>query len=155
MEQFKVENFLLDHRNIEFPSFQTLTSEEVERIVTELANVSGFVGHRDARSILRHLLSQSFSIGQVDSKEPKLDLVNVLVRYNLEPSDQICINWSTFTEVDCMSASDFSQYFDYIWYPASDDIEVWDDLLEWILFVTHYGDLRLWRAHPHDRPKQF
>ncbi len=37
-----------------------------------------------------------------------------------------------------------SRWFDDIWYPASDDIDLFDSTLDWILSVSHSGliDLR-------------
>ena len=36
-----------------------------------------------------------------------------------------------------------NKYFDDIWYPDSDDIDIFDQTLSWILTVLHNGDVKI------------
>ena len=38
---------------------------------------------------------------------------------------------------------DLNKHFYDVWYPSSDDIELFDDTLDWIIFVRHYGGVQL------------
>jgi hypothetical protein len=60
-----------------------------------------------------------------------------------DPKSGWHINWMHFDVVDKMKTVDFIKYFEYIWYPSSDDIDVIDENLNWIMLIDHEGGVRL------------
>ncbi len=62
---------------------------------------------------------------------------------DLEPQEEVYINWDDFTTIVRMRFKDLTEHFHYVWYPGPDDIEIFDDSLSWILSVDHGGYLRV------------
>ena len=64
------------------------------------------------------------------------DLFNL---YHLECST-VNIIWNIKdAKFDKMSFLNFSKYFEYIWYPAIDDILICDNKVSFIIFIRHDG----------------
>jgi hypothetical protein len=55
--------------------------------------------------------------------------------------NNVYINWYQFDNIDKMHFGDLSNYFDDIWYPESDDIDIFDDTFLWVLSIYHYGGI--------------
>lgn len=51
----------------------------------------------------------------------------------------VFINWYRFDDIDKMSLKDLDQYFYDIWFPATDDIDIFDDTFKWIVSIFHDG----------------
>ena len=67
------------------------------------------------------------------------DLKLLVRELKLRVSDYIYINWDQFDRIDRMKFDGVAMYFNYVWYSASDDIEIFDDLLQWVLVIRHDG----------------
>ena len=52
---------------------------------------------------------------------------------------EVYINFGRFESIDVFLFEDFCNYFDDIWYPVVDDMEVFDATLTWLVSVRHYG----------------
>jgi len=70
------------------------------------------------------------------------DLRRVLCSIEIVPEDHVYINWYRFDKLDRMAVDDLAQYFDDVWYPSSDDIDLFDSTLSWVLSVTDEGYIR-------------
>ena len=96
---------------------------------------------------------------KVSASSTGLDVLQALERAaravaNVRPSDEIrpvallrelrsdttsvYIDWGRFNDIDEMNADDFNSVFHDLWYPSSDDIEVFDKTLSWVLLVRHF-----------------
>lgn len=42
-----------------------------------------------------------------------------------------------------MSFVDLANFFDYIWFPSSDDVDIFDASFDWILSIDHAGFVKL------------
>jgi hypothetical protein len=70
-----------------------------------------------------------------------IDLLHIFNENEISYSEKIYLNWYRFDRIDEMYVMDVAQYFSDLWYPGADDIDVFDFDLNWIISVTHYGDL--------------
>lgn len=64
------------------------------------------------------------------------------------PGEKALVNWYRLDEIDEMNMSDFSRYFDDLWYPAADHIDVFDHTISWIVSIDYSGTLSLLRLNP-------
>ena len=145
MEQFKIEHFERDNPGEPFPGFATLPPIEVLRIRQELARMVGIDQSVEALALLNALVDASHLVEDFDAASEGFQLSALVDHLDLKPDRNIYLNWDRLLTVDRMEFKDFSEYFDEIWYPSADDIEVFDDTMSWVLFIHHSGTLRFSR----------
>jgi hypothetical protein len=80
--------------------------------------------------------------------EEGFNLSETLIRAGVRAAGTVYINWDRFDAIDAIALQDLSAFFEFIWYPAVDDIEVFDRTCSWMLLIRHYGAVRLLRL-PH------
>lgn len=69
------------------------------------------------------------------------DLAKLVQHLGINPAVDIYLNWYRFDEVDMISLGDVSAYWSDIWYPATDDVDIFDESCTWILSVSHAADV--------------
>jgi hypothetical protein len=144
MDQFKIDNFVATHPGIAFPAFRHLSSEECAPIRVTVAGKLGLPSNADGLALVRTLETKA---GEIQGTSPSdLEFVpsKLLAQFRILPQE-IYINWYRFNDVDAMSTGDVDQAFHDIWYPSSDDIEIFDQSLSWFLLITHFETLKLLR----------
>lgn len=52
------------------------------------------------------------------------------------------INWRGFEDIDRLETKALAKYFDDIWYPGPDEIDIWDASYEWIMSIDADGGIR-------------
>jgi hypothetical protein len=57
-------------------------------------------------------------------------------------SETIFLNWYRYDDVDEMRLADVTKFFEDIWYPSSDDLDIFDESLRWILSIRHDGEVK-------------
>ena len=144
MDTFKVEFFNRDYPDKHFPWFEELTVEEANHIRDTL------VAHLPANMVdspnklFGELLNKSTPISDVDVESPDFDLGSCLAYLNIKPTFYSYINWKQFDDIDRFKSDDLIIYFDDICAGyLSDDVCVFDDTLDWLLFIMHYGGIRI------------
>lgn len=70
-------------------------------------------------------------------------LTSIKIPLDIELSSQVLIDWSSQSNIDRLKWDDFTERFHDIWYPSSEDIDVFDESLSWIMSVSHDGVLCL------------
>lgn len=70
-------------------------------------------------------------------------LTELISSLNIVARDFVYVNWYRFDRIDKIKLTDLCENFEYIWYPGSDDIEVFDDSLEWMISISHGGQVSL------------
>jgi len=55
---------------------------------------------------------------------------------------KVYVNWYRYDNVDEIQFVDLTKYFDDIWYPGLDDIDIFDATFSWILSISHDGAVR-------------
>jgi hypothetical protein len=65
----------------------------------------------------------------------------------IAPQPELFLNWARFEEIDAFQTTDVAQYFNDLWYPGADDIDLFDASLSWIVSIRHDGVVSF-LAHP-------
>ena len=71
--------------------------------------------------------------------EHGFDFCDLISELGLKAREDLFVNWHRFDQIDKITALDFGEHFNNIWYPSSDDIEIFDADLEWFVLVRHDG----------------
>jgi hypothetical protein len=140
METFKFEIFQKENPGIPLFEVISLPSSRTHAIQQQLfksLQIEGSSGHQldkrlhnDAKILAQSVFDERFSIES---------LFNDMGFHD----DFVYVTWDTFTNIDQIHLKDFCKWFQYIWYPSSDDIDVFNDELTWILHIYHYGTIAL------------
>ncbi|HYY94287.1 MAG TPA: hypothetical protein VE713_07180 [Pyrinomonadaceae bacterium] len=140
MDQIKIENFAREHPGVAFPTFRTLSAQETERIRGLLAVKLNLPSHIPSLDLVCNLSEKAVTLPKVSAEE-RFNLSSLLKDLGIEARDKVLINWYRFDDVDEISLSDLSLYFDDVWYPAADAIEVFDETLKWIVSIDYSGHI--------------
>ena len=73
----------------------------------------------------------------VSAEDEHFNIEELANSIGIEPQSVVFVNWNRFDKIDRLSFTDLSKFFCDIWYPASDDIDIFDSALLWVLSVTH------------------
>jgi len=142
MDEFKIENFLASHEGKQFPSYRPLTADQADAIRKKLLDRLGIDPHENGLTLVCHLAQMEKSAQEFSVQDSGFDLTKVLDSLEVHPETNVYINWYRFDRIDEIAAADLHQYFDDIWYPAVDDIDLFDATLSWVLSVSHDGKVR-------------
>ena len=140
MESFKIEHFKKYNPTKDFPTFNTLTPVEAQEIYTRLSAEIGKIIPRD--HLIKIINNLSTSVKDVNTNNDEFLLESVFSRLNIQPNEKIYINWYQFDDIDEMRFDDLNKYFDDIWYPSSDDIDIFDSTFSWFLCISHDGNVK-------------
>lgn len=146
MHSGKIEIF---ERNNEraFPRFRSLSRLEAKSLKDRLIQRSGLSPRIDSLELLHKILESSREICEV-LEDDSLDVRLALERNGQTCSDLVYLDWHRFDEVDEMAEEVLSKNFDDIWYPSADDLGIFDETLDWILLVQHWGSVFLYQPPP-------
>ncbi len=147
MENFKLENFRREYPNIEFPKFSTLDDKEIFSLQCKLFRKLRLTD-KDLLKLTKIIDSMTSIVGHTDVNNDNFDLLTLLSNKNIRPNELVYLNWYRYDQIDKMKLTDLDKYFYDIWYPISDDIDIFDDSCSWVLSVRHYGILSLAKLPP-------
>jgi hypothetical protein len=51
------------------------------------------------------------------------------------------LNWYRFDKVDELKFDDLCEVFDDLWYPSSDDLDILNPNINWVVSIEHFGQL--------------
>lgn len=137
MDEIKIKNFAAAHPNTDLPDVRHLEPEECKFLQGALATRIGLGGASTGLEILRALELKASDIPGVQPSPDDFVLADLLKQLHVE-AGRIFVNWSRFDDIDEMNAQEFSAIFHDLWYPSSDDIELFDRSLNWVLFIRHF-----------------
>ena len=139
MESFKIELFEKENPSSKFPSFSRLDTEGTARIRQRFAQKLKVEKPIDGKELLRLLSDQIEVIKTFNASVDNFKIADVFRYLDIVPNETIYINWYHYDDIDAMAYKDFSSYFEYVWFPGPDDIDVFDDTCGWILSINHEG----------------
>ena len=146
MDAFKVEFFHRDRPGQLFPWFETLTAQQAEHIRRVLATRLAADATSVPSNLFVGLLAKATSVNNINVDAPSFSLISYLNTLNLSPTEFGYITWDVFNDIDRFKFQDLSTYFEDICTGyLSDDVCVFDDTLEWFLFIMHYGVTKITR----------
>ena len=145
MDSVKIENFKRSYPGESFPRFRSLTGAECGGLRHRLAKSLGIDRVEDTLLLVRRLHGcPSIDLGIVQETGP-IDVGNLVERCGFRCGATAYINWHRFDDIDEISIVDLSRFFDDLWYPGSDDIEIMNESMDWVLVVDHDGWMRFIR----------
>lgn len=133
MENFKIELFKNEH-NIDFPNYVHLSEAECSLLIKKISKRY----RMPIPSLIEQLVSKQSFIENINAKDD-FHLKDFLNKLSVNPMSKIYINWSRFNNIDLLNIDDLDKYFDDIWFPSSDDIDLFDESLDWIVSIRHDG----------------
>ncbi len=144
MQAFKNELFLRENPGIALPSYVALTDTEATEVIEKLLLRAGRPsGTR--QEIIQMLFEQSESIEGLNLKEVNAPLEEVFYKAGIVTGPSLYVEWGTLCDIDRFQTDDLKDHFYDVWYPSSDDIEIFDETLSWVMFVRHFGGVKIWR----------
>jgi hypothetical protein len=140
MEHFKKELFKSRY-GVPFPDIHSLSAEEREQILTLLKRRLGATSDGDIMTVLHKLDEHQKVVNGASADSDEFDLAQVIPVP--VPVDQVVlVNWYRFDDVDAVKFETLTKYFGDIWYPASDDIDIFDSRVSWVVSVRHDGTVK-------------
>jgi hypothetical protein len=139
MERFKIEHFRREHPGTAFPWFRPLSTDEATNIKTRIRGL--LASDTDDLNLTRLVAAISVPLPGVSAEEPGFCLARQIQLRGVRPEPLVFINWYRYDEIDEMRLDELSKHLAYVWYPKADDIEVFDDSLQWMLTIAHTGEV--------------
>lgn len=135
MEAFKLVNFKHEH-NTNMPIVRSIEGSECEAVCRSLFRN----WHMNTLEEFFEKEEQEFVLlDDINAEDEDFDWNKVFNSIGIPVPNEVFINFERFNNIDVFLFKDFCKYFDDIWYPAADDIEVFDSSFNWIVSVKHYG----------------
>lgn len=134
MEDFKKELFKKEYKK-GFPYYFELGKEDCVEIKKRIIDKFKFK-NENFENCLRE---NQFLLDYTNAEDDNFDFLSLLNNLNLKKEEYILINWISFENIDKFSINDFYKYFKDIWFPISDDIDVFNENLDWIISIRHDG----------------
>ena len=144
MDEHKIENFVKAHPGIAFPTFLHLDSNRAHAIrdtIAKSVNSPEF----DGLSLVKKLRAISTETSSPQADESTFSVRSLLRWLGIKIPQKVYLNWYRFDDIDQIDLADLDRYFSDIWYPGSDDLDVFDESAEWIVSIAHHGKVRLFR----------
>jgi hypothetical protein len=142
MEQFKIDNFAKDNPGKAFPAFSHLDDAAASKLRNTLARRLGMSGSVDGLAVVQELAKRLISLDGVDASEDGFQIGLLLEReVGAVLDNTVLINWYRFDDVDSMKVADLDRYFDDVWYPSSDDIDLVEPSGAWVISIAHHGEI--------------
>lgn len=135
MEAFKLVNFKHEH-NTNMPIVRSIEGSECEAVCRSLfrswhvTTLEEFFEKEEQELVL---------LDDINAEDEDFDWNKVFNSIGIPVPNEVFINFERFNSIDVFLFNDFCKYFGDIWYPATDDIEVFDASFNWIVSVKHYG----------------
>src|ERR1700679_3030855 len=129
MEPIKIENFCVAHPEASFPWFRHLSTDECKTLQSRLSRKLG-IPNAPPLQLLTTLERLSAVVPNAVPSNQDFHL-NSLPIWTSMPRT-IYVNWYRLDDIDEMAFIDFCTDFHDLWYPSSDDIEIFDDTLSWV-----------------------
>jgi len=92
--------------------------------------------------LTNRLLELSVPYKGINAENEHFDLAAVAKDLGISAEKKVYVNWYRYDNVDEIQFVDLTKYFDDIWYPGPDDIDIFDATFSWILSISHDGAVR-------------
>lgn len=138
MDRHKIENYVREGKQEGFPPYLPMGSDETTRLRTRWIERLGLGLDCTALSILESIRARGRDLAE-DAGRDGFDLRLLLGQEGIQGDAQVVLNWDRFQTLDQMKLSDISRYWEYLWYPSVDDLEIFGD--NWVLSIHHSGQI--------------
>jgi len=142
MEQIKVDNFIKEYPRNSFPNHIHLENKVCADISLSILKKLNLSSTTDGLMLVNEVDKLGDICYGIISDDEGFNLKNVLSSLGVNYSKNVYINWYRYDDIDKMKIDDLANYFDDIWYLGSDDIDIFDESLTWIISITHFGQVK-------------
>ncbi|UOE40228.1 hypothetical protein MTP09_09915 [Chryseobacterium suipulveris] len=134
MENFKKELFKKEY-GIDFPPYFKISEDKCHEIKYNIIHKFKLIQDDFEKSLRKKQLF--FNL--INAENENFNFCNVLKNIQITIGSRLYVNWDNFQTIDKFSSEDFCKYFNDIWFPSADDIDIFDDKLNWIISIRHDG----------------
>ncbi len=131
MELFKISIFEKEFSK-KFPVFKTLSIEMSKAFIEKLSQL-----YRLNISNFREVQEVGQTVVKMDATAKEFSPSALFSP--LQQPNHIIVIWSHECPMDVFHYQDFCDYFEYIWYPSSDDILITNEFLDKLFLIRHDG----------------
>lgn len=142
MDAFKRVNFERAHPGAQFPELVAADRALALDLRARLARRLGMLPSADGLTLVQAIARRSTLLDGVDAQATDFDLRRVLRALGIPPAPKVLINWYRLDDLDEIAFDALVERFQDLWYPGSDDIEILDETCDWIVSISHTGDVR-------------
>lgn len=144
MDKRNIEGFMKENPDKQFPKYRSLSKDESAQIRRDLISKLKLENDISLLDLAKKVRSSSDFL-KGNAEDEGFNLINFFKDNNIKFLDNVLINFYQYDDIDEMRLKDVSNYLEYIWYPSSDDIEIFDNTLSSIISITHDGEILLLR----------
>lgn len=146
LESIKIANFEKDCPGDEFPEVLPCDPNDCSIVRQQFKRAFGLVEKSSGLELIQKVVNQTKAIPNVNAENSEFSLRETLASAAITPGHEVTVNWHRFDDMDRISFDALSRYFDYIWYPKVDHIDIFDDSFSWIVSIGYSGDVSVWKA---------
>lgn len=139
MEQFKIEHYERERGVGSFPWFRSLSHAECDHISTRIRKLLDVAPNATDLELVQLIEARSREVNGVDAESAAFNLANVFHDCALRKPETVYLNWYRFDKIDEMKTADVIHAFDDIWYPSSNDLDIFHPNCDWLVSIRHYG----------------
>jgi hypothetical protein len=144
MDEIKAINFKMEFPNKDFPKYRSLSLEECHDILFRIKNELSMAQDIDPLDLVIQIKNNSTLVPiKNNAQDEKFNLEELFRKLNITYQKYVLLNWNRFDQVDEIKFKDLSKYFNYIWYPGADDLDIFDQTFKWILSISHSSEVSL------------
>jgi hypothetical protein len=145
MEAWKIDNFMKTHEE-PFPKYRAATRTEQSRLVELFVKLFG-----TTVPMYEDWLSNLQQLTDFNAQADGFDFARALPLSAAGTNSDVAMKWQVnFESTDVIALKDLIDYFDDVWYPGTDDLEVIDLNCKWMIVVDHGGYIYRWAAAASD-----
>ncbi|HSG30980.1 MAG TPA: hypothetical protein VLB82_05485 [Thermodesulfobacteriota bacterium] len=145
MEKFKLEYFKNDFPNEDFPYYREIVGEELSKLRERFCNSFG-LSHEltpaDMNKLTYELAKHYYELDNPITNNNDWKKIILYSGINIKDDDRVLIKWEEYGKIDEMIFKDVCKYLYFIWYEPSEEIGLFDNSCEWIIYFFHYGGVR-------------
>jgi len=145
MEKRNIEGFENAFPGKIFPEFRSLGDAEMQSIRATIKRSLSLPETFDKLQLVHAIAERTKFCEGYDANDECFSLEKFLKEAGISVEAKVFINFRQFDEVDELYFDDVERFFQYMWYPASDDIDIFDNTLSWIVSISHDGEVFLVR----------
>ena len=146
MDEHKLDSFFREY-GATFPKFETLPASQIKNVIADLCR---HIAERDdgaVTEVLSRIQSGRDVFAGLNATDNNFSFGDLLLRSGIERPEFLFLNWGRFDDIDRIASVDFDDYFADIWYPAVDDVEIFGESADWLVYVRHDGAIGVIDTH--------
>ena len=142
MEDFKKEIWEKDKLYLEYDSLNYLQIQQILCELAKLCNISvDDINDSSIFTKMSEILNKEDVLLNINEKEGFKDMCSLL-KMNVQQNNTIYVIWN-YNNIDKIKASVLQNYWDYIWFGASDEMcLLYFSDIESLVMVTDYGTIQ-------------